>query len=221
VTTPSITRSTLVALFLLLLPASPGSAGTPSASWLGVGPYGGALFLDPHLSDYRWDVSPQAVWGIQGMVRRDRFGIGVRAWRSGTTQSTGILGASETPEVSLTGFELVAEPRLASCWGTHLFALASGGLLHIGYSPDRLVIDDLGGGAPLEVELEPIDEWQAGLGLALRRALPGRATLGVAVERSMLRLDTAHRAGDEVVYDRETFGNWTVRLELSQWFNSI
>jgi hypothetical protein len=37
----------------------------------------------------------------------------------------------------------------------------------------------------------------------------------------MFRLDTVHRAGDDVIEERETFGNWTVRLELSQWFISI
>ncbi len=220
-TTPSITRAITLALLLTSLPIAGAGAGTPPATWLGIGPYGGALFLDQHLHDYRWDVAPRAVWGLQGMLRRDRFGIGVRAWRSSTTQGTGLLGESEAPEVSLTGFELVAEPRLASCWGTHLFGLASGGIVHIGYSPDELVLDDMSGGSPITVELSPIDEWQAGVGLAVRRALPGRTTLGLAVERSFFRLDTAHRAGNTVIEERETFGNWTVRFELSQWFISI
>jgi hypothetical protein len=93
--------------------------------------------------------------------------------------------------------------------------------MHIGYSPDHLVLDDLGTGQPITIDLEPITEWQGGLGLGVRRALPGRTTLGIAVERSLFRLDTAHRAGNTVVEQRETFGNWTVRLELSQWFISI
>ncbi len=219
-TPPSITRATLVALLLSTTLSTGARADAPQASWLGLGPYGGALFLDEHLGDYRWDVTPQAVFGLQGMFIRDRFGIGVRAWRSTTTQGTGLLGESASPRVQLTGFELVAEPRLASRWGTHLFAIASGGLVHIGYSPDRLVIDDLGP-EPITVDLEPIDEWQAGLGLAVRRALPWRTTVGLAVERSMFRLDTVHRVDDEVIEDRETFGNWTVRFELSQWFISI
>jgi hypothetical protein len=203
-----------------LAPAT-AAAGPPGSSWLGVGPYGGALLLDEHLADYRWDVAPQAIWGLQGMLVRDRFGVGARVWRSGTTQDTSILGEASAADVRLTGAEILVEPRIASAWGTHLFASASGGLLHVGWSPDRLELDDFGTGVPIAVDLEPIDTWHGGLGLALRRALPGRVTLGLAVERSMFRLDTAHRAGEAIVEEKETFGNWTVRFELSQWFISI
>lgn len=208
------------AAVLAMLPATAWADG-PTESWFGVGTYGGAIFLDQHLADYRWDTSPHAVWGLQGFYRHDRYGAGARVWRTGTTQSTGLLDASSSPSVNLTGADLVFEPRIGAWRGLQFFALASGGLLRISYSPDSIVLDDPGSGEPLTVDAPPVHEWTAGAGLGLRHHVPGRATLGFSLERSVFRLDTAHRKDDVVIEDRETFGNWTARLELSRWFFSI
>jgi hypothetical protein len=35
------------------------------------------------------------------------------------------------------------------------------------------------------------------------------------VDHTWFQLDTAHRVGSEIVEDRETFGNWTARVELT------
>ena len=216
-------RSFLLPWAGALAALSPGVvwADGPTESWFGVGTYGGAVFLDQHLADYRWDTSPQAVWGLQGSYRRDRYGLGARVWRSGTTQSTGLLDAAPSPSVNLSGVDLVLEPKIGAWRGLQFFAMASGGLLHISYSPDSIVLDDPGSGEPLRVNTPPIDEWIAGAGLSLRHHIPGRATLGLSIERSIFRLDTAHRNDDVVIEDRETFGNWTARFELSRWFFSI
>jgi hypothetical protein len=196
-------------------------ADGPTESWFGVGTYAGAIFLDQHLSDYRWDTSPHAVWGLQGFYRRDRYGAGARVWRTGTTQSLGLLDAGSSPSVNLTGVDLVVEPKVGAWRGLQFFGMASGGLLHISYSPDSFELDDPGSGEPVRVDAPPIDEWTFGAGLGLRHHVPGRATLGFSIEHSVFRLDTAHRNDDVIVENRETFGNWTARFELSRWFFSI
>jgi hypothetical protein len=205
----------------LAMPPAAALADGPRESWFGVGTYAGAVLLDEHLADYRWDTSPQAVYGLQGTWMRDRYGVGARVWRTGTTQATGILGSISSPSVNLTGFDLVVEPRLGAWRGLQFFAMASGGLLHLSYSPESIVIEDPGSGETIEVSTPPIDEWIGGAGFAMRHHLPGRATLGLSIERSIFRLDTAHRQDDAIVEDRETFGNWMARLELSRWFFSI
>ncbi len=204
--------------------ASSPAAAAPSprsASWIGFGTMGGAIVLDPHLHDYRWDTSPRAIFGFQGMLVRDRIALGARVWSSRTSQATGLLEGAGAPSVRLTGAELVAEPHLASWSGFRCHASATGGIVHLGWSPDRLTLDASGGGEAITVDFEPVDTWTASAGLGVRRALPGRVMLGVAVERSIFSLETAHRVDDVIVEDRELFGNWTVRVELSRWFISI
>ena len=45
--------------------------------------------------------------------------------------------------------------------------------------------------------------------------LVGGLEASVGVDRTWFRLDTTHRAGDEIVREREPFGNWTARVELT------
>ena len=45
-----------------------------------------------------------------------------------------------------------------------------------------------------------------------------RFAIGTEVERRVFGLDTAHRAGATVVMDRESFGEWSARLELARVF---
>jgi hypothetical protein len=201
-----------IALAALAAFAAPDAcAGTRA---IRLGPACGALVLDGRLSGYGWDTAPRGVWGVQGAVTGDRFGWGVRFWRTATSQSTGFPGEVPSPEVRLTGTEACGEFRFASFARIRWHATASFGLLHVGYSPDRIEVD--AGGAPIEVELAPLDEAIGGVGLALRRALPGGVDLSLGVERSWFSLDTSHRAGSEIVERRERFGNWAARLELSR-----
>ena len=86
--------------------------------------------------------------------------------------------------------------------------------MHLGYHPDRIEVD-LGVGGPVTVNFSPIDEWIAGAGLALRRPLPGPWMVGVELDRRVFRMDAAHREGNQVVVQRESFGEWSARLELN------
>jgi hypothetical protein len=179
-----------------------------------VGPIVGTVVLDSHLSDYRWDTRARAVWGAAGRADLGRLGGGLRVWRASTTQSLGIPGEDDSPRVSLTGVELLGETRVASFAGVRLLASATAGLLRIAWSPDAVTVDD-GTGQSIEVGFAPISEWTGGAGLGLRRPVAGGLEAGVVVERSWFRLDTSHRAGGGIVTERDTFGIWSARVELS------
>jgi hypothetical protein len=180
-----------------------------------VGPIAGTIVLDPHLSDYRWDTRARAVWGAAGRADLGRFGGGLRAWRASTTQSLGIAGEDDNPQVNLTGVELLGEARVARFAGVRLLASATAGLLRIAWSPDAVTVDD-GIGGSIDVAFPPIHEWTGGAGLGLRRTIAGGLEAGVTVERSWFRLETSHRAGSAIVTEQETFGNWTARVEITQ-----
>ena len=179
-----------------------------------MGPVAGALALDSHLSDYRWDTRPRPLYGLAGRVGFGRYAAGLRVWRATTSQATGIPGETSSPTVNLTGTEGLAEVGLFRTAGFRFSTTGSFGLLHLGYSPDSWTFDP-GTGEDVTVDFQPIDEWIAGLGLGVRRAIVGGLDLALAVERTWFRLDTAHRAGNEIVNQRETFGNWAARIELT------
>ncbi len=183
--------------------------------WLAIEPFAGSVRLDPHLGDYLWNVEPRLVWGGQLVAHRGGAGVGARVWRASTAQSSGIPGESIEPSVRLTAAELVGEWRLLSAWGVGVAAVASGGRLHVGYAPDRATFVPPGSSVAVEVAYEPIDAWTGGAGLALRRPIAARLALGARVERSFFALDTAHRNGESIETRRETFANWSARLELS------
>ncbi len=210
---------TVVAAALVLgAGAAPGQTGT--ASWrLDAGAAAGGLGLDPHLADYRWDVSPAATWGAQAAFTRGRVGCGLRAWRARTTQGTGLTAGPADLDVTLTGVELTAQTRLLTVAGCQLWAAVLGGRLHGAYAPDRLTAA-VGGGEPVTVVFAPLDTWTWGLGAELRRPLGRSLGLALQAERTGFALDTAHRRGADVVTARETFHNWSARL-LVAWSWSL
>ena len=53
------------------------------------------------------------------------------------------------------------------------------------------------------------------LGLELRGTLPQQLALAVQAEQSTFALDTAHRRGSEIVFDRERFYSWSFWLQVS------
>lgn len=185
-----------------------GAAGV----WVSLGALTGATQADAALGDYRWDLSPHAGLGAQALAGVGRLGAGARVWRSSTTQSLGVAGASDA-SVRSTSLELVGRARLATWWGVHLDAQASGGWLHLGYAPDQVTFDP--GGGPVTVAFAPIDEWIAGAGLAARRPLAGPWVAGIELERRAFGLETAHRHGSVIETARESFGDWSARLELA------
>jgi hypothetical protein len=217
----------MVLALLLALAAAAGAderlAATHAAAdrdawWLAAGPAAGSLSLDAHLADYRWDTSPAAVWGVQGLVGRGRLAGGLRLWRSRTTQGTGLVNAPEAPTVTLTGVELAAQVRVVTVAKVEVWGAAQGGRLHLRYAPDRVTVDP--GGEPLTIDLAPIDEWTLGLGVELRRRVGRRVDVALQAERSSFALETSHRRGQEIVTERERFYNWSARL-LVAWSWSL
>lgn len=176
---------------------------------------GGAAQFDPHLNDYRWNTDPRAAWGLQASAEAGRFLAGARALRTGTTQGSGIPGETSAPNVRLTSLEALGGYRLATLAGLDLFATASYGWAHLGYDPDRMSFTPLSGTSDVVVHFEPVDTWTAAAGLRLRRALTFGLAVGLQLERSYFALDTAHRNGATIEEQRETFGNWGARVELS------
>ena len=193
--------------------AAPAPANARDAA-VTFGPIAGTIVLDEHLSDYRWDTRARAVWGAAGRADLGRLGGGLRVWRASTTQSLGIPGRDDSPRVNLTGMELLGETRLARFAGVRVLGSVTAGLLRIAWSPDAVTVDD-GTGQSIEIGFPPISEWTGGVGVGLRRAVAGGFEAGVSVEHGWFRLDTSHRAGTEIVTERETFGNWTARVELT------
>ena len=212
-TSERVGRALVGAVLTLALSSNAFSAERSRA--IRIGPVAGSLILDEELSNYRWDTSARAVWGVSAALSGKRHTLGARFWRSTTSQSTGIPGVAKSPTVNLTGSEATGEFRLARFAGFAVLASGSLGLLHVGYAPDRLVVDLQGGGETLAVDLEPLDEALLGVGLAIRRNLARRFELALGVHHSWFGLETNHRVGDDLETRRETFGNWTVRVELS------
>ncbi len=196
--------------------AAAGRSGGNRGAWLSIGLLGGTTQLSHGLADYQWNTTPRPSWGAQVLAGRNRFAAGLRLWRTQTTQAMGDLVAA--PTVRATSWELVGEGLLAEAWGARLLATAGVGWLHLGYQPDEVTIQPSGAGAPIVVDLAPADEWIAGGGLALRRSLVADWTLGLAIDARVFGLEAAHRVGDTVVVERESFGDWSARVELARLY---
>jgi hypothetical protein len=189
--------------------------GGPSGRWISVGLLSGSTWLDTGLADYQWDVTPRMDWGAQALVGGGRFATGLRLWRSRTTQQIDPADATLAADVRATSTELVGRGRLTTALRCEVMAVASAGLLHLGYHPDHVTITPTGGGAAITVDLEPVNEWIGGAGLALRRPLRGPWAAGVEMDHRLFGLDTAHRNGAVIEYGRQRFGDWSARLELA------
>ena len=197
-----------------------GAAGavSPAPVWakaprVAVSLLGGYVQPDLSLSDYRWDASGRADWGLEAAAGAGRFEAGLRYLRWQTRQGTGISGADDSPAVRVSRLEVLARARILSGAGFRLLGTGAVGRVHLGYSPDRLRIDT--GSGPVEVSFPPVDDWSGALGMAVERDLGRKWSLGAEIERSLFAIDTAHRRGDEVVEERTTFANWNLRVRLS------
>jgi hypothetical protein len=184
---------------------------------LGVTLLAGSTLLDPRFADFQWDVRPRAAWGAEVAADRGPWGVGVRAWRAGSTQSIDQPGA-ESAEVAITTLEMMGRRRVGVALGTVVSASLSGGGLWLGYRPDQVTITPAGG-SPIVVELAPIHAWTAGAGLEASRSLRGPWTTSLALGYQTFRLDASHREGGGVVTQRKSFGDWSARLGLgwSSW----
>ena len=195
------------------------AGGTTAASaasapvWLAAGPTAGGLGLDEDLADYRWDTRPAAQWGGRVLAGRGAFALGLCAWRSGTTQATGLPGVTVEPSVALTTVSATALARVAAPLGCEVWLGALAGRLHAGWEPGTLVV--AAGGEPVAVEFRDVDEWCTGLVFEVQRRLGRGLVASLQGERSTFALDTAHRRGDAIVAGRDRFGVWAARLQVA------
>jgi hypothetical protein len=201
----------LVATGLAATPAAVHAAGP----WFSLGVLAGTTRPDGDLADYQLNTTPHGAWGAQALAGAGRCAGGVRVWTTRTTQEIGIPGAPAGPAVGLTSWEVVGQGRVASVWGNHVALAASVGLLHMAYDPDQLAFDP-GTGTPIVVNFAPVNEWIVGGGLALERSFTPSWGLGLQIDHRVFGLDTAHRNGSEIEYSRETFGDWSARLQLAR-----
>jgi hypothetical protein len=188
-----------------------GSA-SPARAWWSVSADAGAALYDAHVDAQRWDAGPRAAFGGTALAGRGALGAGLRVTRAVTTQGIG-LEQAPAATVNATHVEALAEARLGRVAGIEVLGRAGGGRVHLGWRPGTVTID--AGGSPVEVRLAPVDTWCASAGLAVRRALAPGWTAAVALERRVFTLTAAHRSGDAVITDEETFGRWDARLELA------
>lgn len=202
----------VLALLLASAFAAPARAGlltgTPQVSF---GILGGTAQPVASLADYQWDVRPHMAWGAQAMAGVGPCAAGLRFWSSSTSQALGLTG-QEDAAVRSTSLELVLRARLVDWRVLSLHALAAGGRMALRWDPEHVTVD--AGGTPVEVELAPVHEWVGGGGLALETSFPRGFVAGLEGERRVFALDTAHRSGSGVVYERATFGEWAARFSL-------
>ena len=181
-----------------------------------LGPTAGVLFLDSHLADFRWETDPRPVWGVSALASTGRWAGGARVSRASTRQATGIPGDDRTLDVSWTGVDAIGEARVATFVGARLLTTASLGMARFAWSPSELSIGDALGGSPVVVDFKPIRELEGGVGLALRRSLAWGLEASAAAEHGWFSLEASHRRGGEIVTERETFGSWTGRVEITR-----
>jgi hypothetical protein len=198
-------------------PLSAGKWLAVGGLWFSLGALGGSTQPDARFADYQWSVSPRLAWGGQALAGRGPFATGLRLWRSGNTQTLGLSGVTD-PSVHLTSLEAVGQGRLATWWGTELLGLGSVGRMHVGYDPDQLTVPS--GGGPVVVDFRPVNTWIAGGGVALRRSIAEPWTVGLEVDHRVFQLDTAHRSGSTIENGRQSFHEWSARLELA-WRHAI
>lgn len=180
---------------------------------LALGLLSGTTLLDGRFADYRWNVDPRAAFGVSAVASAGRFTAGVRALQSRTTQTIDVPDPGSTVAVHATSVELTGGVRLARLAGFELAATASGGRMHLGWSPAHL--DGSVGGTPVSVDFAPVNAWIGGGGVAIARRLPGPWRAGLAVDRRFFSMDTAHAKGGTIVTGAQTFGDWNARVELA------
>jgi hypothetical protein len=210
---PLFAAIALLALFLLAPKRAHASPLTPR--WE-VGVLGGWSLPDRGLDDFAWDVSPHPSWGAQALATLGPAALGLRYTRSSTTQDLGAASSVASARVRSSALELVARGDLVGLegFGGGLYAVASAGRLHLGYDPDRVTMDT--GSGPVDVELAPVGTWTYGGGLGVKRGLAAGWNVALETTHRRFELDTAHRNGGEVTYERRNFGEWSARVALSR-----
>jgi len=107
----------------------------------------------------------------------------------------------------------VGRRRIVQLGGQSLAASASAGRARVAFDPGTVAVDDGAGGA-IAVTLAPVESWSWGAGLAVERPLSASWSAGVEGDFGRYAMDTAHRAGEEIVREETAFTDWGVRLVL-------
>lgn len=189
------------------------------AEWrMGVSAYAGSRVLDERLDDYRWDVRPAPVLGLEGIARRGRAEFALAVERSSTEQALGLPGTTVAPRVDLTQVALRGRFHFFSLGPVAFSAGAGLGRMHLGWQPDALEVEVEGIAAPLQIDYAPVDTWRRELAIGAEWRLTHSLALGLVGEQSWFDLDTAHRAGDAIVDQNETFSSLDFRLHLKWTF---
>lgn len=194
--------------------AGPGRAAARTPAWVEAGPALGGLGLDRDLARYRWDTGPATQWGGRVLAGRGPLALGLGAWRSGTTQETGLTDGTPPLAVSLSTVALVGLARVATPFGCEVRLGVQAGRLHASWDPGSLSVTT-GGGAKIDVAFEDIDEWCYGANVEVQRDLGRGLAAALQGEWTRFALDTAHRSGDAIEQERERFGTWAVRLQMA------
>ncbi len=209
-------RTAALAVLVGLVAVVPEVACAAEGTWFGVAGSGGWIKPDADLADYRRDVRPHAAWGLEGRVGRGPWTLGLRGLTAASPQDLGPIGAGGSAvvtDVRTTRLELVGRRRIARLGGQSFAATASAGRARVAIDPGTVAVDDGMGGA-IVVALAPVESWSWGAGLAVERGLSASWTAGVEGDFGRYAMDTAHRAGDEIVRESTTFTDWGVRLVL-------
>lgn len=210
------TRRFLTLMMAVVVMTAGTAVGAEQPGWhLATSFSAGAVTPDQNLANYRWDTSPTSQVAVQSLAVRGRLAGGLRLSRWSTTQGTGLSEMTEDPTVRTTQFDLVAQIRVVEFLGFQLWGSLQGGLVGLAYTPDQVVIPNPGSGGDITVNYEPVNETSLGFGLEIKRPVADWLTASLVGEQSRFSLDTYHRRGDEIVAARETFTNWSLRLQVS------
>lgn len=177
---------------------------------------GGLSRSDAALARYRWDERAHASWGAQALLARGRASAGLRFERTAAKQALE-LGAPAPAAAAITGtsLEAVARVRVARLRGASFALAGAAGRTSFVWSPEQVDVNT--GSGVTTVRFAPVSSPSAAAGAVCALAL-GRWQLAVAAERRFVSLDTAHRSGEQIVYAKETFGDWNARLEVARTF---
>lgn len=177
---------------------------------------GGLSRADASRARYRWDERAHAAYGASASLARGRFAAGARFERTGATQALE-LGAAAPAEAAIaaTSLEALARVRVARVGGASLALTGAAGRTWFAWTPEHVDVNT--GVGVTTVRFAPVATPSAAAGAVCALEV-GRWQLGVAAERRFVTLDTAHRAGEQVVYAKETFGDWNARLEVARTF---
>lgn len=208
----------LVALGLAL-GSRPSVAAPLAPARLELSVLAGATRPDTRFGDYQWSLEDQPNLGAQLLVARGRLGVGARGWTTTNVQSVEIPAVlSVDVDTRLLAAEGLLRLDLLSLPTWALYAQGSGGWLRLSYGTEALRFVPSGASREVEVPLDPIDGWVAAGGLGTQVRFPAGLFIGALLDRHFFELETAHRAGDLIVFGEELFAEWSLRGELGWSF---